>query len=55
MVLIQWFDGQKWIDCETWQNAEIAWATLGGDNYNYRVIDAEGKVLKINQEPFIQQ
>ena len=49
MVTIQYWEGTTWIDVETWQNAEIAWATLGGDNYNYRVIDKDGEVLKINQ------
>ena len=45
MVTLQWFDGQKWVDTETWQNETLAWVSLGGDDYNYRTVDENGKVL----------
>ena len=48
MVLLQYFNGEEWIDCEHYHNAHSAWVCLGGDNLNYRVIDANGTVLKQN-------
>lgn len=50
MVTLQYFDGQNWIDEGQWPNELIAWATLGDDNYNYRVVDEKGNVLKINSD-----
>ena len=47
MIELQYFNGTEWIKVGTWGNEEIAWATLGGDNYNYRTIDEDGKVLTI--------
>ena len=45
MIELQYFNGTEWIKVGTWGNEEIAWATLGGDNYNYRTIDEDSKVL----------
>ena len=47
MIQLQYFNGKKWIDVgEPWNNEFIAWISLGGDDLNYRTIDAEtGKVL----------
>lgn len=46
MVRLEYFNGKEWTTVEYWQNAEIAWATLGGDTFNYRLIDEYGKVIK---------
>jgi hypothetical protein len=45
MVTLQYFNGKEWEDLEQWPNKEIAWSTLGGDTFNYRVIDKDGNVL----------
>jgi len=51
MIKLQYFNGTEWITVSawgtvcTWRNEQIAWATLGGDDYNYRTIDKDGKVL----------
>lgn len=45
MVTLQYFNGTQWVDCGQFVNEKIAWMTLGGDNYNYRVIDINGNVL----------
>ncbi len=40
MVQIQWWNGTEWIDVgEPWANEDWAWASLGGDNNNYRIIN----------------
>jgi len=46
MVQLQYFNGKVWVLVEGWPNAEIAWATLGGDTFNYRVVDEDGGILK---------
>lgn len=46
MVRLEYFNGKEWVFVQEWQNAEIAWATLGGDTFNYRVVDEKGIVLK---------
>jgi expansin (peptidoglycan-binding protein) len=45
MIELQYFDGEEWIPVATWQHEWMAWASLGGDDYNYRTLDADGKVL----------
>ena len=46
MVRLEYFNGKEWLLVEEWQNAEIAWVTLGGDTFNYRVVDEKGNVVK---------
>lgn len=45
MIQLQYFNGKEWITVSSWPNEMIAWISLGGDNYNYRTIDENGKVL----------
>jgi hypothetical protein len=45
MIELQYFNGTEFTTVSTWGNEQIAWATLGGDDYNYRTIDENGKVL----------
>ena len=46
MVRLEYFNGKEWVLVEGWHNAGAACATLGGDTFNYRVVDENGKVLK---------
>ena len=49
MVRVEYFNGKGFIDCGEFNNERVAWISLGGDNYNYRVVDIDtGKVLKSN-------
>ena len=42
MVQLQYFDGENWADCgEPWANEQIAWISLGGDDYGYRTVDTD--------------
>ncbi len=47
----QYFNGEKWIDtgreCHNWQ---LAWAVLGNDNYNHRVVNENGEIIIQNRE-----
>ena len=45
MIELQYFNGTEWITVSTWANEWMAWVSLGGDDYNYRTIDENGKVL----------
>lgn len=45
MIQLQYYNGTEWIDVSLWANETLAWVSLGGDNYNYRTLDAEGIVL----------
>lgn len=47
MIQLQYWNGTEWIDIgEPWIHEFIAWASLGGDDINYRTINTEtGKVL----------
>lgn len=45
MIELQYFNGTEWTTVSTWANEWMAWVSLGGDDYNYRTIDENGKVL----------
>lgn len=45
MITLQYFNGTKWIDVGEWIKEEFAWASLGKDNFNYRTVNENGKVL----------
>lgn len=45
MITLEYFDGKKWVHVGKYAQEWIAWATLGGDNINYRTLDPNGKVL----------
>lgn len=49
LVKTQFFNGEKWIDTgDEWPSVTLAWAQLGRDNFNHRVVDKQGNVLKEN-------
>ena len=48
MIRLQYYNGKEWQTVSEWGNAEIAWATLGGDTYNYRIVDENDNVLKVD-------
>ena len=48
MVRLEYFNGKEWILIQEWPNAEIAWCTLGGDTFNYRVVDEKGNVFPLS-------
>ena len=48
MVLLEYFNGNVWVPAASFPfyNEEIAWISLGGDDFNYRTIDKDtGAVL----------
>ena len=45
MIELQYFNGTEWTTVSTWANEWMAWVSLGGDDYNYRTVDENGKVL----------
>ena len=45
MIKLQYFDGSEWVGCGEFVNENIAWISLGGDDANYRTVDANGNVL----------
>lgn len=48
MVRLEFFNSKEWVFVGEYANENIAWITLGGDNFNYRVVNENGDVLKIN-------
>ena len=45
MVTLQYQNGPEWIDCGQFHSEAIAWMSLGGDDFGYRTIDADGLCL----------
>ncbi len=47
MVNLEYFNGEEWVSAGgPFGNETIAWISLGGDNLNYRTVNAEtGEVL----------
>ena len=45
MVILQYFNGKEWVYVSTWNNEDMAWISLGGDDFNYRTVDQNGNVL----------
>ena len=45
MIKLQYLSNGNWIDCGEFGNETIAWIGLGGDDANYRTIDANGDVM----------
>lgn len=50
MVELQYFNGTEWTVVSTWNEEWMAWVSLGGDDYNYRTVDENGKVLTDKSE-----
>lgn len=46
MVRLEYFNGKEWVLVQEWQSAEAAWASLGDDTFNYRLVDGNGIILK---------
>jgi len=56
MIKLEYFDGKKWVFVSEWANENLAWVSLGGDNWNYRTVDENGKVLTDkSKEPFYKE
>lgn len=55
MIKLQYFNGKTWFDCGQWPTEQMAWITLGGDDYNYRTIDQDGNVLTDKSGKFEQE
>jgi hypothetical protein len=36
MITLQYYNGKEWVDCGEFDNEQIAWISLGGDDMNYR-------------------
>lgn len=45
MVVLEHFNGERWIFVSEWLTESMAWASLGGDDFNYRTLDSEGNIL----------
>lgn len=45
MITLQYYNGSEWVDVGLFHNDWSAWASLGGDDMNYRTIDSKNKVL----------
>lgn len=45
MITLQYFNGIKWVYCGEWTCETMAWISLGGDDKDYRTLDANGEVL----------
>jgi len=55
MVTLEYFNGKEWVFVEKWNYESLCWASLGQDNFNYRTVDENGKVLNISdnfEKPF---
>lgn len=52
MITLEYFTGKEWVFVEEWHTENLAWISLGADNFDYRTVDENGKVLtdKSNQE-----
>jgi expansin (peptidoglycan-binding protein) len=50
-IRLQYFNGKKWVNVgRPFVYEHIAWMTLGGDDKNYRTVDAQGNVLTDKRE-----
>ena len=45
MITLEYWNGKEWVKTGTWANEWMAWVSLGGDDFNYRTVDENGKVL----------
>lgn len=45
MITLEYFNGEEWVKAGSFTNEKIAWLSLGGDYFNYRTVDENGKVL----------
>lgn len=55
MIELQYFNGTEWVKVSEWTQEYLAWVSLGGDNYNYRTVDENGKVLTDKSEEELEQ
>ena len=45
VVVLEHFNGERWIFVSEWLIESMAWTSLGGDDFNYRTLDKDGNVL----------
>lgn len=46
MIKLEYWNGNEWVSAGDWPNENIAWISLGGDDVNYRTVDADtGEVI----------
>jgi hypothetical protein len=47
MIRLEYFNGKEWVKTnQHFYNESVAWISLGGDDRNYRTVDADtGEVL----------
>lgn len=51
MVDLEYFNGTEWVKTGSFGGENIAWWSLGGDDHNYRTVNAEtGAVLTDRSE-----
>ena len=55
MIELQYFNGTEWVKVSEWTQEYLAWVSLGGDNYNYRTVDENGKVLTDKSKQELEQ
>jgi hypothetical protein len=51
MIELQFFDGRQWKTINTWAKEWQAWASLGGDDFNFRTVDELQVVLTDKSGP----
>ena len=44
-IKLEYWNGAEWVFVSDWYSEAFAWLSLGCDNYNYRTVDENGKVL----------
>lgn len=46
MVNLEYWNGGQWTYVSEWPVEHLAWISLGGDDWNYRTVEADtGKVI----------
>lgn len=48
-IVLEYFNGERWMFVSEWNDEKMAWLSLGGDDFNYRTLDSEGNVLTCKQ------
>lgn len=45
MIKLEYWNTKEWVEAGEFNNENICWMSLGGDDLNYRTVDETGKVL----------
>lgn len=51
MITLEYFNGSAWTFVDENQSEFLLWVMLGEDNFNYRTVDVDGKILTDNSHP----